>query len=144
MCRLSDGRPGAAVELPQDRRAGEGTVVCTQNTSLQLILRTGLHGLGFLHKISTSSSQFRVCACFVTIVLARFSCYLPLTKPDLMCLYRCSYTDIACPRCPWEYEYGDLAPQVGRVSNLKQESMATSSWGLKSENNCADDGQQQL
>jgi hypothetical protein len=35
--------------------------------------------------------------CFITIAIAHFSCYLPLTKPGLRYLYSCSYTDLGCP-----------------------------------------------
>jgi hypothetical protein len=39
-------------------------------------------------------SWFQLCACFVTIFIAHFSCCLPLTRPALRYLYSSSYTDI--------------------------------------------------
>jgi hypothetical protein len=47
-------------------------------------------------------------------------------------------------RDPGGYKYGALAPQVGGVSNLRQQNMVMSPAGPGPENDCAGEGQQQL
>jgi hypothetical protein len=46
--------------------------------------------------------------------------------------------------CSWGYKYGDLALQVGGVSNLREYNMVISSAGLGPENDSAGEDQQQL
>jgi hypothetical protein len=52
---------------------------------------------------------------------------------------------ITGPPCSWVgYKYVDLAIQVGGVSNLRQSNVVTSPAGLRPENDCAGEDQQQL
>jgi hypothetical protein len=44
---------------------------------------------------------------------------------------------------PGGYEYGDLALQVGEVSNLRQQNIVMSPEGLGCKNDCTGEGQQQ-
>jgi hypothetical protein len=48
------------------------------------------------------------------------------------------------PPCSGGYKYGDLAFQVGVVSNLRQKNLVMSLAAQGSENKCAGEGQQQL
>jgi hypothetical protein len=51
---------------------------------------------------------------------------------------------ITGPPCSWEYKYGNLALQVGGVSNLRQKNMVTSSVRLRPYNDRIGEDQQHI
>jgi hypothetical protein len=51
---------------------------------------------------------------------------------------------ITGPPCSGGYKYGDLALQVGAVSNLRQQTVIMVPVGLSPENDCAGEDQQEL
>jgi hypothetical protein len=65
--------------------------------------------LGLLERINlnhlttyiSKNPEIRFCQWKMTegvfIFVINFSCYFPLTMPNLKCLYNCSHTDIGCP-----------------------------------------------
>jgi hypothetical protein len=65
---------------------------------LHLILCTGFHDLGLLHKMFTSLSVLLSGLCMLYHKFYYiFSCYISLMKPGLRYLYSCSYINMYCP-----------------------------------------------
>jgi hypothetical protein len=90
--------------IPQIALAvGKKKKMVSQHEILQWILCKGFHGLGLLHRISTSFSILVTSQrMFYHNFILHFSSYLPLTKPDLRCLYSCSYTNT---RTEWRTDH---------------------------------------